>query len=210
MIKFFATILICLGVCMPVSAEGLAADAKIAVMDLGTYEDAVPFEISVFNAGKAASEYLIQRLVQADKFDIMDRTPVEAQLKEAELNTTGLIDPDTAKKIGAILGVDYLVYGNVNDVTLSETGVGTAGVGADISAVTIKAHLIVRVMDIATGRIITAAKGEGKSKGSFVRVKGGQIVTLDIGRTKVTQDSVHNALQKAAFQTVDILIKRLC
>ena len=207
--KFFVTLLIFLSMCTPVFAEEIVEDSKIAIMDLGTHEGAVPFEINVFNAGKAASEYLIQRLFQVGKFNVMDRTLVEDQLNAANLNTTGFIDPDTAKKIGEILGADYIVYGNVNDVTLSETGASTAGVGLDISTITVKAHLIVRVMDVETGRIISAAKGEGKSKGSFVRVKGGPVATLEIGRTKVTQDSVHNALQQAAFQTVDILVKRL-
>ncbi|MBR4903749.1 MAG: hypothetical protein IKZ53_03690 [Selenomonadaceae bacterium] len=207
--KFLAVLLTFLGICIPVSAAEIVETSKIAIMDLGTHEGAVPFEINIFNAGKTASEYLIQRLFQVGKFNIMDRTLVEEQIKASNLNTTGLIDPDTAKKIGKILGADYLVYGNVNDVTLSETGGGTAGVGLDISKITVKAHLIVRVMEVETGNIISAAKGEGKSKGSFVRIKGTPVITLEIGRTKVTQDSVHNALQQAAFQTVDVLIKRL-
>ena len=208
--KFFVTILICLSSYTSASAAGLIEEtAKIAVMDLGTHESAVPFDINIFNAGKAASEYLLQHLFEYGKFNIMDRTLVENKIQAAGLNTTGLIDPDTAKKIGEIVGADYLVYGNVNDVTLSETGGGTAGVGLDISKITVKAHIIVRVMEVETGKIISAAKGEGKSKGSFVRLKGAPTITLDIGRTKVTQDSVHNALQQAAFQTVDVLIKRL-
>lgn len=207
--KFLAVLLICFSFCTSVFAEKLSEASKIAVMDLGTHEGAVPFEIDIFNAGKASSEYLIQRLFEVGKFDIMDRTLVEEKIQASKLNTTGLIDPDTAQKIGDILGVDYLVYGNVNSVTLSETGVGTAVVGAEVSTATVKANLIVRVMDISTGQIISAARGEGKSKGSFVRVKGGPIATIEIGKTKVTQDSVHNALQKAAVQTVNVLVERL-
>ena len=207
--KFFATLIIALSLCTSAFAAGIVFDAKIAIMDLGTHEGAVPFDINIFNAGKTASEYLIQRMFQVGKFNIMDRTLVEDKLKAANLNTTGIIDPDTAKKIGNLLGADYLVYGNVNDVTLSETGGGTAVVGLDISKITVKSHLIVRVMDVKTGKILSMAKGEGKSKAAFVRIKGGPVATLEIGRTKVTQDSVHNALQQAAFQTVDVLVKRL-
>lgn len=206
--KFFATLILVVGMCSTVFAAQIVETSSIAIMDLGTHEDAVPHEINILNAGKASSEYLIQRMFQVGKFNIMDRTLVEEKINAANLNTTGLIDPDTAKKIGELLGADYLVYGNVNDVTLSETGASTVGIGLDFSTVTVKAHLIVRVMDIETGQIIGAAKGEGKSKGSFVRVKGGELATISIGRTKVTQDSVHNALQQAAFATVDKLIKQ--
>ena len=208
--EFFVTFLIFVSFCKPAFAEELIVEtSNIAIMDLGTHEGAVPFEINVFNAGKASSEYLIQRLFEVGKFNVMDRTLVEDKIRESSLNTTGLIDPDTAKKIGDLLDVDYLVYGNVNDVTLSETGGSTGGVGLDISRITIKAHIIVRVMNVKTGKIIGAAKGEGKSRGSFVRIKGSPVAVLEIGRTKVTQDSVHNALQQAAFQTVDKLIKQL-
>lgn len=205
--KFLATLIIALSLCAPVSAEN--DEPNIAVMDLGTHEGAVPFEINIFNAGKAAAEYLLQHLFTQGKFNVMDKTLAEDKMRAADWNITGLIDPDTAKKIGELLGVRYIVYGNVNDVTLSETGASTAGIGLDVSTVTVKAHIIVRVMDVNTGKIISAAKGEGTSKGSFVRVKGGPIVTLEIGRTKVTQDSVHNALQQAALQTVENLLKRL-
>ena len=207
--KFFATLLLVLGLCSSTFAAPIEETASIAIMDLGTHEGAVPHEISILNAGKASSEYLIQRLFQVGKFNLMDRRLVEDKILAANLNTTGLIDPDTAKKIGKILGADYLVYGNVNDVTLSETGASTAGIGIDLSTVTVKAHIIVRVMEIKSGRIIGMAKGEGLSKGSFVRIKGGEIVTVSVGRLKVTQDSVHNALQKSAFATVDKLIKQL-
>lgn len=206
--KFLIPLLIVFCIFTHTSAA-IVETSNIAIMDLGTHEGAVPFEINVFNAGKASSEYLIQRLFEVGKFNVMDRTLVEDKIRESSLNTTGLIDPDTAKKIGDILGVDYLVYGNVNDVTLSETGGSTDGVGLDISKITVKAHIIVRVMEIETGKIIGAAKGEGKSRGSFIRIKGSPVAVLEIGRTKVTQDSVHNALQQAAFQTVDKLIKQL-
>ena len=206
--KFFITLLIVFCLFTHTSAA-IVETSNIAIMDLGTHEGAVPFEINIFNAGKASSEYLIQRLFEVGKFNVMDRTLVEDRIRASNLNTTGLIDPDTAKKIGDILGVDYLVYGNVNDVTLSETGGSTGGVGLDISKITVKAHIIVRVMEVETGKIIGAAKGEGKSRGSFVRIKGSPVAVLEVGRAKVTQDSVHNALQQAAFQTVDKLIKQL-
>ena len=205
---FFITTLLVVVLCSTTfAAPQITKDMSIAVMDLGTHEDAVPHEINILNAGKASSEYLIQRLGQLG-LNVTDRTFVEEKFRAANLNTTGLIDPDTAKKIGELLGVDYLIYGNVNDVTLSETGAMTEGVGLDLSTITVKAHVIIRVMKIETGQIIGMSKGEGSSKGSFVKIKGGEILTVSVGRTKVTQDSVLNALQKAAFDSIDKLIKK--
>lgn len=189
------------------SAGTIEQGAKVAVMDFGTHPYAVTIDINILNAGKAAHEYILQRLFESQKMNIMDKDLFEAQLASENLNTTGLIHHDTAQRIGKILGVDYIIYGNVNDVTLSEIGT-QVGIGG-VNVCTVKSHIIARVMNVETGEIITAAKGEGKSKSSFVKVKGGEILTVEIGRTKVTQDSVHNALQQAAFQTVDVLIGRL-
>ena len=57
-------------------------------------------------------------------------------------------------------------------------------------------------MDIETGDIIMAVKGEGKSKSSYVKAQTRNIFTgvktLKIGNMTVTMDSVHNAIAKAA------------
>ena len=183
-------------------AATIEQGAKVAVMDFGTHPYAVTIDINILNAGKAAHEYILQRLFESQKMDIM-----AAQLAAENLNTTGLIYHDTAQKIGKILGVDYIIYGNVNDVTLSEIGT-QVGIGG-VNVCTVKAHIIARIMNVETGEIISMAKGEGKSKSSFVKVQGGEVLTVEVGNTKVTQDSVHNAIQQAAFQTVDVLIGRL-
>lgn len=202
-----ATFIIFFLITASVRAAEIPEGAKVAIMDFGTHPYAVTIDINILNAGKAAQEYILQRLFESKKMDIMDKDLFAEQLAAQNLNTTGLIYHDTAQKIGKILGVDYIIYGNVNDVTLSEIGT-QVGIGG-VTVCTVKAHIIARVMNVETGEIISAAKGEGKSKSSFVKVQGGEVLTVEVGKTKVTQDSVHNALQQAAFQTVDVLIGRL-
>lgn len=241
--KFFIlSFIITLMINSAVFAAKIENDAQVAVMDFGTHPGAVTIDINIFNAGKTAHEYVLQRLfeiktlslmdkaemekkinskgfgfeglvsvlkdVVANKnLDIIDRFLVEEKIKSEKLNTIGLIDPDTALKLGKILGVKYIIYGNVNDVTLSDGGT-QIGIGG-VTVCTVKSHIILRMMNVETGEIISAAKGEGKSKSSFVKVGSDDIAVIEVGRTKVTQDSVHNAIQKAAFQSVDILIERL-
>ena len=190
-----------------VSAAKIEQGAVVAVMDFGTHQHAVTIDINILNAGKAANEYVTNRLFESKKVDVVDRFMVEDKIAEENLNTTGHIDLDTAKRIGEILGVKYIVYGNVNDVTTSDVGT-QIGVGG-VNVCTVKSHLIMFVMNVETGDIIASAKGEGKSKSSYVKVKGGEILTINVGKTKVTQDSVHNAIMQASNQAVDILIQNL-
>ncbi|MBO4401337.1 MAG: hypothetical protein J5809_05780 [Selenomonadaceae bacterium] len=204
------TLTLILAALILMTASASAAIAKsdgVAVMDFGTHPRAVTIDINILNAGKAAHEYILQRIVESQKVDVVDRYTMEAAIKAYNLYTEGIIDPDTASKIGEMLGVRYIVYGNVNDVTLSEVGT-KIGIGG-VTVCTVKAHIIARVMDVETGEIISAAKGEGKSKSSFVKVEGGPVAVVEVGSVRVTQDSVHNAIQKAAYQTVDILIRKL-
>ena len=50
-----------------------------------------------------------------------------------------------------MLGVRYIVYGNANDFSVSADK-------AFVNVNTVKAHIIVRVMDIQSGKIISVAK----------------------------------------------------
>ena len=200
--KFLITILLALSVFVPCSAAKIEPGATVAVMDFGTHPGAVPIDIDIFNAGKAVCEYLINSLISSGKLTIMDRTMVEDKIKAANLNVTGIIDPETAQKLGQILGVKYIIYGNVNDVTISEISGSIAG--TNVSVCTVASNLILRLMNVETGEIVAVAKGGGKSKSG----KGSTLV-LQIGNVKITQDSVHNSLQKAALSTVENLLVKL-
>lgn len=210
----------------------VAEGASVAVTDFGIHEGAATSDIAILNVGKAAGTYVIERLVDSGHFNVIERESARARFEEKSLGLqgltqsdsyyaqvykavlmddgklAGLIDPVTAKQIGELLGASYLVYGNVNDVTVSDTGTNVLGVGG-VTVGTTKAHVIVRMMDVSTGDIVMAAKGEGSSKTSYVKAGAPTIGYISIGTKKVTQDSVHNAVQKAAYQAIDIMVERL-
>ena len=190
-----------------VSAALIESNANVAVMDFGTHPGAVPIDINILNAGQAANEYVTFRLIESGKLNVIDRFMVEEKINAEGIKTEGLVDPDSARKIGELLGVKYIIYGNVNDVTLSN--VGTSVLSTGVTVCTVQAHLIMRMMNVETGDIVMASKGEGKSKSSFAYVKGGPIVTVEVGKTKVTQDSVRNVIEQSAFSAVDVLLQRL-
>jgi len=184
-------------------AASIAKDANVAVMDFGTRPGATPYEININNAEYASSEYIINGLVNKHCFNIMDKDMVMQQLKAENLTTVGLIDPDTAKRIGDLLHTRYIIYGNVTNVSISDTGTQIlTNIGGGVHVCTVKAHVIARVMDVETGDILMAVKGDGKSKSSFVKLHAGNGLTgvkvLKIGTVNVTMDSVHNAIAKAA------------
>ena len=120
----------------------------------------------------------------------------------------GVVAPDTAKRLGVVTGAQYILYGTVVDVSVSSTGTETEGWGG-VSIGTTKATVVIKCMDARTGELIMGAKGIGKSKTSYTKIKLDKQETINIGTRKVTQDSVTSALQKAAWEAVNVLTKRL-
>lgn len=182
--------------------------ARIAVMDFGTRPGATTHEINIQNAEYTSSEYLINKLANSNCFVVVDKDVAFSKIKAHGHKTVGLIDPDTAKCIGKTLNVKYLLYGNIAGVTSSNTGTDIVplGTGVSVNVCTIKAHMVARLMDIATGDILLVIRGEGSSKSSFVKGKTYGVNIVQVGTQKVTQDSVHNAIMKAANNVIDKLL----
>ncbi|MDY4920945.1 MAG: CsgG/HfaB family protein [Phascolarctobacterium sp.] len=201
-----------------VSQSVLAAvvdrNASVAVMDFGTRPGATTAEININNAEHASCDYVISRLVNRNCFNVMEKELVLNKAQSRGLKVVGLIDPDTAKQLGNLLNAKYIIYGNIANVSVSDTGTEVlSGISGGVNVCTVKAHIIARMMDVDTGNIVMVAKGDGKSKSTFIRASVGKSLynadIITIGAVKVTQDSVHNAIQKAAYATVDDFMFRL-
>lgn len=203
--KIFLATSMMLAITVNCFALAVSKDANVAVMDFGTRPGATPAEVNLNNAEYTSSTYIVNGLINKHCFNVMDKDMVMQQLQAEHIKTTGLIDPDSAKRIGQLLHTRYIVYGNVANVSVSDVSTQVLsgfGTGAGLTVCTVKAHIIARVMDVETGDIVMAVKGEGKSKSSYVKAQVGNVFTgvktLMIGNANVTMDSVHNAIAKAA------------
>lgn len=66
--------------------------------------------------GFAVAELLTHQLVTAPAFTVVERTELERVLTEQRLQTSAAIDPDSAVKVGKVLGARLLVLGSVEKV----------------------------------------------------------------------------------------------
>lgn len=66
--------------------------------------------------GTYISEQLVTELFSAGGLEIVERAMLDKLLGEIRLGQTGVIDPETAKKLGKIAGVDAIVTGSVTDL----------------------------------------------------------------------------------------------
>lgn len=206
MVKIFLTAILFSAMIFNSATAKFQEMPKVAVMDFGKLSDAAD-GIRTDNVGLTVSEYIIEALIESGKFEVASREQIKEILAENDLEIAGIIPPSKARQIGKILGVRYIIYGNVNDVNSDTFTLEIISNGADVH--TVKALIIARMMDVETGNIVTAARGEGKSKSSRVKVSAMNVGYISIGSAKVSEVSVHNAIKKAAYSMVDLLIERL-
>ena len=119
-------------------AENIAREGKkmIAVVDFTDLQG------NVTELGRFLAEEFSVAFAGAGKgFEVVDRTHLKSILAEHKLSTTGLIDPQTARKLGQIAGVDALITGTITPF------------GDSI-------RLSVKVLDTATAKVISASSGD--------------------------------------------------
>jgi len=75
---------------------------KVAVVD---------FQGNNKEAGNTLAEMFVPHLMETG-FDVIERSGMDKLLKEQKVSLSGALDSDTVHKIGKILGVDALVFGN--------------------------------------------------------------------------------------------------
>lgn len=85
-----------------------ASRKSVAVIDFTDLEGNVT-ELGRF----LAEELSVALFSDAKTYSVVDRTHLKALLKEQKLATTGVIDPQTARQLGKIAGVDTIVTGSL-------------------------------------------------------------------------------------------------
>jgi TolB-like protein len=84
---------------------------KIAVVP---FQDLSSDTVTTF--GKYLAEELTTALFESGKFNIVERNLLTRVLDELKLSKTGALDPNSAKELGKITGVDAVVTGTIQDL----------------------------------------------------------------------------------------------
>lgn len=101
------------------SSALLAARPTIAVLDFTADKDTITFghgfivRETVESSTKFLTSELMTFLVKANKFDVVERSRMKDILTEQEFSESGYISPETAVKLGKLIGADYFVMGKI-------------------------------------------------------------------------------------------------
>jgi curli biogenesis system outer membrane secretion channel CsgG len=145
------------------------------------------YAILSFNAGDFASGYpyawwngfwprlnnsvgdmVTTEMVKAG-FDVLERQRIGDVLKEHDFQKSEDVSPESAVKMGKLLGVQYLVVGTITEWGMSERGFSSTNIpilgvlshGVGVKTVTGRCVIDFRVINVETGRIEAADSSEG-------------------------------------------------
>jgi curli biogenesis system outer membrane secretion channel CsgG len=170
------------------SVSGFAAERKkrVAVFDFdyATVRSGVAAIFgSDIDVGKGVSDLLVKRLVQDGTYSVIERKAMDKILAEQNFSNSDRANPNSAAKIGKLLGVDAIIVGSITQFGNETKNVGAGGAGGGFGGFGLGGFkhknskaivtLDARIVDIDTGEIMAVADGKGESSRSSTSMLGG-------------------------------------
>jgi len=135
-----------------------------------------------------------QNAALSSKFVIVERDKLNLVMKEQGLATSGALSPQTAAKVGALLGVKYIVVGGIDKFAINNTGGRVRGFGGTLQQATATVNL--RFVDTTTGERVVAMTGDAEVR------KGGGFVPGAVGGRENQWGIASETIEKAAKAAV--------
>ncbi|MCF6338967.1 MAG: CsgG/HfaB family protein [Gammaproteobacteria bacterium] len=160
--RFFYSL--CLFGLLAIPAVAMAARPTIAVLDFNADKASITiapgFVVvqSIEDTTRLLSSDLMTYLVKTNKFDVVERSRMKDILTEQEFSESGYISPESAVKMGNLIGADYFVMGKIE---MLKAGVKRKKIPYTDTVRSLyvgKMIVNVRIVDSRGGKIVTAEK----------------------------------------------------
>jgi curli biogenesis system outer membrane secretion channel CsgG len=135
------------------------------------------------DVGKGISDLLVTYLVKDGSYSVIERKALDKILAEQNFSNSDRANPNSAAKIGKLLGVDAIVVGSITQFGNETKNTNIGGAGGALGGFGLggfghkKSKAIValtaRIVDIDTGEILAVAEGKGESKRESTSLLGG-------------------------------------
>jgi curli biogenesis system outer membrane secretion channel CsgG len=154
-VVFFLLVIFCF---QAMSQDLSALKKRIAIIN---FEDRSGYG---HNIGRGVADMLVTSLVESDKFIVIERAELDELLKEQGLGQTGLVTPQSAAKVGQLLGLQRIITGSITEFgsKKSKVGGGIGGFNLGVSTTTARVVVDLRIINVNTGEIVMAKSAEGE------------------------------------------------
>jgi curli biogenesis system outer membrane secretion channel CsgG len=133
--------------------------------------------------GKGISDLLVTDLVKDGTYSVIERKALDKIMAEQNFSNSDRANPNSAAKIGKLLGVDAIIIGSITEFGNETKNTGAGGGGGGFGGFGLggfkhsnsKANVALnaRLVDIDTGEILGVAEGKGQSARSSTSMLGG-------------------------------------
>lgn len=213
MILFIILILIDAGLVAPSRAAeppapATGAKVRVAVARFGA-SDRFAQVYGGWDIGGGLAAQLVTDLINSGKVIVVERAILSQIIREQELTASKLVTKETAAQVGQLLGVDYLIVGEVTE--FEQKAVGSGGhfglfkwlfpkASAEFTAAHVGIDL--RIIDTSTGEILHSYRSEGRAWEKAVAVELNSPISFTFGGDafqktplgKATRQVIHEAL----------------
>jgi curli biogenesis system outer membrane secretion channel CsgG len=162
--------------------------------------------------GEGLTEMITSELFKTGRFIMVERAALADIVKEQELGQTGLIQKETAAKVGELLGAQLLITGAVTEFEAQARGgggaVGFRGIGVNLRTQSAHVAVDVRLVDASTAQILTSMNAEASASytglGFTAKIKG-----VDFGSEGFQNTPLGQATREAIYKAVTQIIKEM-
>lgn len=159
--------------------------------------------------GEGVADMLVTALVKSNKFSVLERQELEKVIAEQRLGESGLVTPETAPKLGKLLGVELMVVGSVSEFGTKEKKVsgGLSFISGGIKTKTSRAVVDIRLINTVTGEIVAAEKEEGEESSTGIAV---DYEGIDFNNMDSWDDTdIGKACRKAVDGVVELIVTNM-
>ena len=135
------------------------------------------------DVGKGISDLLVKYLVKDGSYSVIERKAMDKILAEQNFSNSDRANPNSAAKLGKLLGVDAIIVGSITQFGNDTKKTGLGGAGGGLGGFGLggfkhsKSKAIVgldaRIVDIDTAEILAVAEGKGESSRESTSLVGG-------------------------------------
>ena len=160
---------------------------------------------------RTLTEMLTTTLNTTGRFVVLERQQLQAVVAEQDLNAAGRVNKETGAAQGHIIGAQAMITGDITGYSYTQQALGGSSLnvikGLKVGASRVSAVVVIdlRMVDAATGEVLTSAKGSGKASSSGVATD----ITKDdqqISATGAWSTPLGQASRAAITQAVEHLV----
>lgn len=159
---------------------------RVAIFDFDyatVHADVAALFGSDVDVGKGIADLLVNRLVKDGTYSVIERKALDKILAEQNFSNSDRANPNSAAKIGKLLGVDAIIVGSITQFGGEKKNVGAGGGGGGFggfglggfhhSKTKATVGIDARLVDIDTAEILGVAEGKGESSRESTSLLGG-------------------------------------